>query len=150
MLYKAVLTVHFLAMIALIGGAAAASVVLGLVTRGESVDLAGYAYTVTHVNRWLFLPGLVVTPFAGLWLWSRHGWVFPTWLRYKLILTLLGIVGATMYVHLFRSELRSLLLSRIPLEDGTAEATTSCRRLVAASGVLLVAAAVIGTLKPGW
>ena len=150
MLYKAVLLVHFLAMIAVVGGAAAVGIVLSLVAKGETADLAAYGRAVNQVNRWLLLPGLILAPSAGLWLWGRHGWLFPAWLRYKLILTSLGLVGAAMYMHLFRSELRFLLLNRTPLEDGTAQATTSCLRVVGAAGVLLLAAAVVGTLKPGW
>ncbi len=150
MLYKAVLLVHFLAMIGLVGGAAAVSVILAQASQSEPADRSAYGRVITWMNQWLFAPGLAVAPIAGLWLWSQHNWVFPTWLKYKLGLTMLGIVGAAMYLHLFRSELGPLLANRISLEEGTGDATSSCRRVVAVAGSLLLAAAVIGTLKPGW
>lgn len=150
MLYKAILTLHFLAMIAAVGGVAAASVLLTLVERGGPAEGSVYGRALVGVNGWLLLPGLAVAPVAGLWLWSRHGFVLPGWLQYKLGLTLLGIIAGAMYLHLFRSELGPLLRNRVPAVEGTGEATASCRRVLAAAGLLLVAAAVIGTLKPGW
>lgn len=150
MLYKILLAVHFVAMIAVVGGAAAASLILSLVERGDPEAGVVYERAVTRVNRWLFMPGLAVAPIAGIWLWSRHSWVFPSWLQYKLGFTLLGLVGGGMYVHLFRTELRPMLRRRVGMSEGTGEAVMSCRRVVGASLLLLLAAAVIGTLKPGW
>lgn len=150
MLYKAILTLHFLAMIAVVGAAGALSVLLGLVAGAEPEEAAAYGRAVTRVNRWLFLPGLGVAPLAGIWLWAQHGFVLPGWLQYKLGLTLLGLIAGAMYAHLFRSELGPLLRSRVAGSEATGEAVSSCRRVLGAAGGLLVAAAVIGTLKPGW
>jgi hypothetical protein len=149
-LYKVVLAVHFVAMIALVGGAAAVTLLLSLVARAEPEEGPAYRRAVARVNRWLIAPGLGAAPLAGVWLWSQHQWVLPGWLQYKLGLTMVGIVAALMYLHLFRSDLGPLLQHRVGLAEGTGEANTSCRRVAAAAGALFLAAAVIGTLKPGW
>jgi hypothetical protein len=137
-------------MIAVLGGAAAVSAMLSLVARGGSSANMAYGRALAQVNRWLLTPGLVAAPLAGVWRWSRHDWVLPKWLQYKLGLTVFGIIGAAMYLHLFRSELRPMLQAEVALEDGTGEATTGCRRVVAAASAFLLGAAAIGTLKPGW
>ncbi|MGH7545655.1 MAG: hypothetical protein ACREKI_05675, partial [Gemmatimonadota bacterium] len=103
MLYKAVLLVHFIAMIALVGAAAAASLLLAAAANGAPDARPGLGLALARLNRWLFVPGLVVAPIAGLFLWARHQFVWPAWLQYKLGLTFLGIVGGVLYLRLFRA-----------------------------------------------
>ncbi len=151
MFYKGVLLVHFVAMIALVGTAGAASILLGLAANGsDDARRPGLGAALDRLNRWLFLPGLVLAPAAGLVLWSRHHWVWPTWLQYKLGLTTFGVVGGLMYLHLFRTEVAGLLSSDRPLDGDSRSALTAIRRAVGAAAIFLLAAAAIGTLKPGW
>lgn len=148
--YKAVLLVHFVAMIALVGTAGAASLLLAAAANGAPEARPGLGWALARLNRWLFVPGLVAAPVAGLYLWSRHHWVWPTWLQYKLGLTVLGVVGGLLYLRLFRTEVQGLLSRPGPLDDDGREALAAIRRAVGASALCLLAAAAIGTLKPGW
>lgn len=150
MVYKVVLLVHFVAMIALVGTAAAASLLLALAARGEPAARPGLRLALDRMNRWFFWPGLLAAPAAGLYLWSRHHWVWPPWLQYKLGLTTFGVVGGLMYLHIFRTEVSDVLARAEPLEGDGREALTAIRRAAGAAALFLLAAAALGTLKPGW
>lgn len=150
MFYKAILLVHFVAMIAVVGSAGAANLVLGAAASGDGATRPGLRTALERLNRWLFLPGLVAAPAAGVVLWSRHSWVWPVWLRYKLSLTVVGIIGGLMYLHLFRRETRHVLARGGALDEDGRDALAASRRAIAFAGLFLLAAAAIGTLKPGW
>lgn len=150
MFYKTVLLIHFVSMIALVGTAGTATILLSLAANGSDLARPGLGLALDRLNRWLFFPGLVLAPAAGVILWSRHHWVWPTWLQYKLGLTTLGVVGGLMYLQLFRKEITDLLSRPKPLDEDSRDALTAVRRAIGAAGVLLLAAAAIGTLKPGW